>query len=127
METLSQAWPTIAAHVGRRRRVVQEALSHVEPVSVEGDCVTLALSSGETHLEGLERSRKAIASAIESVTGHHVSLAFRLPDSTPVPSESSEPRRLNEDRDREERLRVYRSKDPALDAAVDALDLELLE
>ena len=127
VETLSQAWPTIAGHVGRRRRVVQEALSHVEPVAVDEDCVVLALSDGETHLEGLERSRKAIVSAIESVTGHRVTLAFRASESVAAPREASEPRRLDEEGDREERLKLYRSKDPALDAAADALDLELLE
>jgi DNA polymerase-3 subunit gamma/tau len=127
VETLSQAWPTIAGQVGRRRRVVQEALSHVKPMSVDGDRVTLALTNGETHLEGLERSRKTITTAIESVTGHHVSLTFQATDTGPAPREVSEPRRLDEEGDREERLRLYRSKDPALDAAAEALDLELLE
>ncbi len=126
-ESLGKAWPTISAQVGQRRRVVQEALSHAKPVSVDGDMVTLALSNGDTHLEGLERSRKAIVSAIESVTGHRVSLVFRTADRTPDPGRAREPRRLNEEADREERLRLYRSKDPALDAAAEALDLELLE
>jgi DNA polymerase-3 subunit gamma/tau len=127
VDGLREAWPEVAAQVGRRRRVVQEALSHVEPVAVEGDRVTLELTDGETHLEGLERGRGTIASAIRSVTGHRVSLTFRISGGTPNPEEPNEPRRLDEAGDRGERLRLYRSKDPALDAAADALDLELLE
>ena len=38
-----------------------------------------------------------------------------------------EAQRLDRDSDRDERLRHYRRKDPALDAVADALDLELLE
>jgi len=37
------------------------------------------------------------------------------------------PARLTEDAARAERLKTLRAKDPGLNAAVDALDLELLE
>ena len=39
----------------------------------------------------------------------------------------AEPKRMDRSQDREERLRAYRSKDAALDAMAEALDLELLE
>jgi hypothetical protein len=42
-------------------------------------------------------------------------------------SGSETPQRLNQEQDREERLRRYRSKDPALDAMAEALDLEVIE
>jgi hypothetical protein len=37
------------------------------------------------------------------------------------------PQRLNKKKEQAERLRRYRSKDPALDAIAEALDLEVIE
>jgi hypothetical protein len=102
-------------------------MRHAQPVSLDGDTVTVVLANGETHLEGLERSRKAIVAAIESVTGHRVSLVFRPAADASEPGGSNEARRLDEAGDRDERLKLYRSKDPALDVAAEVLDLELLE
>jgi len=127
LDGLAQAWPAIAAEVGRRRRVVQEAMRHAKPTAMDGDRVTLEVQEGEAHLEGLERSREVIQSAIETLTGRRVVLAFRPAGTKPTGSHDSDPRRLDEHGDREERLRLYRSKDPSLDAAADALDLQLLE
>ena len=129
-EGLARAWSKIVTEVGRRRRMVRESLAQARPVSVEGDRVVLDVSHGEAHLEGLERTRSAIQGVIEKVTGHRVRLTFQSAGETdapdPKPAEQG-PARLHEATDRAERLRVYRSKDPALDAAADALDLELLE
>ena len=129
-EGLARAWSKIVSDVGRRRRMVRESLAQARPSAVEGDRVVLDVSHGEAHLEGLERSRQAIQGAIEAVTGHRVRLTFRSADETDTSgAEAADqgPMRLNDQTDRAERLRVYRSKDPALDAAADALDLELLE
>jgi len=127
IDGLAEAWPAIAAEVGRRRRVVQEAMRHATPAAIDGDRVTLEVQEGEAHLEGLERSRQVIQTAIETLTGRRVVLDFRPAGTESTESDNSDPRRLDEHGDREERLRLYRSKDPALDAAADALDLQLLE
>jgi hypothetical protein len=127
---LARAWSKIVSEVGRRRRTVRESLAQARPVAVEGDRVVLDVSHGEAHLEGLERTRRAIQDAIEAVTGHRVQLTFRSADETDAPdAEPAEngPTRLHDAADRVERFRGYRSKDPALDAAADVLDLELLE
>jgi DNA polymerase-3 subunit gamma/tau len=129
-EGLARAWSKIVSEVGRRRRMVRESLAQARPVSVEGDRVVLDVSHGDAHLEGLERTRSAIQGAIETVTGHRVRLTFRSVDEADTPDEeppTRAPARLHDATDRAERLRVYRSKDPALDAAADTLDLELLE
>jgi DNA polymerase-3 subunit gamma/tau len=129
-EGLASAWPAVVSEVGRRRRMVRESLAQARPVAVEGDRVTLHVTKGEAHLEGLERNRRAVQEAIQTVTGHRVALVFGSAGDAAGPAANAtdiEPKRLHEDTDRAERLRMYRSKDPTLDAAVDALDLELLE
>jgi hypothetical protein len=45
----------------------------------------------------------------------------------PAPSADQTPRRVTEESVRSERLAMLRKRDPSLDIAVDALDLELLD
>jgi hypothetical protein len=61
------------------------------------------------------------------VVGRSLQLVLREGAGADRPEDEPEPKRLDDTSDREERLRLYRRKDPALDAAADALDLELLE
>jgi hypothetical protein len=79
------------------------------------------------HLAGLASGKKVLREAIEAVTGQAVEVVVRARSRPQESAAEQEPRRLNADREREERLRRYRAKDPGLDAAVEALDLELLE
>jgi DNA polymerase-3 subunit gamma/tau len=127
LEGLQQTWGDVVTAVGRRRRMVRESLQHATPASVDGDQVVVTVSEWDAHLEGLERSRPVIVAAIEAATGHRVHLTFQSASTPPDSPRKTEHRRLDEDTDRDERLRLYRSKDPALDAVADALDLELLE
>jgi len=86
-------------------------------VRLEGDRLVLGHERGG-HAEGLERHRSLIAKTVATVTGHAVEIGL---EETGAPrGESKEPRRLNGEADREERLRVYRDKDPSLDAVADA-------
>ncbi len=119
-------WPEILEAVGRKSRLLKEALGEAA-VSVEGGAVVLEVASSEVHLAGLVSGKKAIREAIEAVTGQVVEIVFRAAGRPEEASGEQEPRRLNVDSEREERLRRYRAKDPGLDAAVEALDLELLE
>jgi DNA polymerase-3 subunit gamma/tau len=127
LEALTEAWPAVVAAVGKRRRMVREALGHATPAVVDGVDVTCDVSESEVHLEGLERSRELVAEAIREVLGAEVRVAYRPAAATVEAPPPEEPRRLDRDGDREERLKQYRSKDAALDAVADALDLELLE
>ena len=127
IEGLSEAWSSVLAAAGAKRRLVREALTHATPAAVEADLVTLDVEDSAVHLEGLERSRGIVEEAIGSVMGAKVRVQYR-PAARPAAERTrEEPKRLDRESDRQERLRVYRSKDAALDAVADALDLELLE
>ena len=127
LEALRAAWPAILEEVARRRRLLGEALKSASPHSATDGAVVLAVSDGAAQLEGLDRNRGVVAGAIEAVTGHRVSVTLQAAGAEPAPETAREARRLDRDADREKRLRHYREKDPALDAAAEALDLELLE
>jgi len=121
-----ERWPEVLEAVGRKSRLLKEALGEAT-VSLEGGAVVVEGASSEVHLAGLASGKKVLREAIEAVTGQAVEVVVRARSRPQESAAEQEPRRLNADREREERLRRYRAKDPGLDAAVEALDLELLE
>jgi DNA polymerase-3 subunit gamma/tau len=125
-ESLAAWWPAVVDAVGQRRRMLREALARVTPVLGPDATVILEYPDGDVHREGVEHSRAAVESAISQVMGVAARLVVRRPEPETAPP-GPELKRLDRQSDREERLRVYRSKDPALDAAADAFDLELSE
>jgi DNA polymerase III gamma/tau subunit len=118
-------WPEIVEAVAGKKRVLKEALSEAS-VSMESGAVVLVASS-EVHLEGLANGKALIREVIEAVTGQAVEVVVRAAGRPEAAGGEEGPRRLNADRERQERLSRYRAKDPGLDAAVEALDLELLD
>ena len=127
LEALVAAWPGIVEAAGQRRRMVQEALGHARPVDVRNGVVVLEVTDCEVHLEGLTRSRSVIERVIAEVLGHgSVQVEYRSRDETASVGDGT-PQRLNREEERQERLRRYRDRDPALDVIADALDLEVIE
>jgi DNA polymerase-3 subunit gamma/tau len=127
MQHLGDHWPAVLDEVSRRRRMLREALTDAVPVALDGDELVIEVGGSEAHVEGLARSGAVVAGAIEAVVGRRVRTTFRSAGSEPSTSATPQVRRLDDASDREQRLRLYREKDPALDAAAEALDLELLE
>ncbi len=121
-------WEEVVDAVGQKSRMLREALSHAA-VSLEEDVLVLEVSGSGVHLQGLESGRKAIEAAVRLVLGTAVGVRVRPagPGGSSPGAPEEPPRRLNRDAEREERLQRYRAKDPGLNAAADALDLELLE
>jgi hypothetical protein len=107
--------------------MAREALTHATPAAVAEDEVTFEVSDSEVHLEGLERSRDLVAEAIADVVGKSVRIVYRAAAEQRPQAPAPEPKRLDRDGDRDERLKHYRAKDGSLDAVADALDLELLD
>lgn len=125
LERARAAWPQILDAVGRERRMVREALAAAELLAGEPEGLVLQVRD-PVHFEGLERSRQLLAEVASEILGQRVTFALRLGDDAGTGAQTQS-RRLDRDADRRERLRHYRSQDPALDAMADALDLELLE
>jgi len=126
-EAILALWPRIVEVAGQRRRMVQEALGHARPVEVTEGVVVLEVTDCEVHLEGLTRSRSVIEKVIRDVLGSgSVRVEYRGKGTT-TPGGDGAPQRLNQEQERQERLRRYRGKDPALDVIADALDLEVIE
>jgi DNA polymerase III subunit tau, C-terminal domain len=127
LDALQAAWPEIVADVRERSRFLGEALSHTTPAALELPWLTVALA--EPNPLFAERLQ-AQARLVEEVLGKAIGQAARLrvteagpPDGAPPPK----PRKLTDASLKADRLRAFRTKDPTLDTAADALDLEIVD
>jgi len=123
LDNVRSAWANIVADARAKTPLLGSLLAEAEVVAVEGRTVSIRPGHA-VHAEGLERQRDTIAQSL----GRFVSEAPRVKvvaggSGAPTPP----PERLTEQGATAERLKSLRAKDPTLSAAVDALDLELLE
>jgi len=124
LDRLRSLWPRIVEDARRERPMLGALLPAVEPTAIDGATVAVR-APDPVHADGLERQRDSLALLI----GRYVTEPVRIKLEGAGSGERSAPRpgRLTEQGVRAERLEALRARDPGLDAAVDALDLELLE
>jgi DNA polymerase-3 subunit gamma/tau len=124
---LQGAWPDIVGAVRERRAFLGEAAATAEPVEVAPPGLTIRLpESAALFAEPLQEQ----ASFVEEIVGQFVGQAVRLRVVAGGSSESpptNPPKRMSDASIRADRLRSLRARDPALDLAADALDLEIVE
>jgi DNA polymerase-3 subunit gamma/tau len=126
--TLAERWDDIIASAREIRPFLGSALEKAEPVAVNarGE-VTLAL---ETPDEIAEQAIVAGASDVTGVIGRYFDGITRVRLTVPeraTAEPGAAPRRYTAEEVRAERIAILRRRDPTLAAAIDALDLELIE
>ena len=123
-EALSAAWGDIVAVARAESPLLGTALAATEPVEVVPPRVTLRLTDSDAGLAlTLERQRERLAALLGKIVGAAVELVVAEGDVTAAPA----PKRLSAEGLRADRLKGLRVRDPALDAAAEALDLEIVE
>jgi len=85
------------------------------------------LDTNAVHAEGIERQRDALAQLVGRYVTEPVRITLEGAGAGSGERSPQRAARMTEEGARQERLRALRAKDPSLSAAVDALDLELLE
>jgi hypothetical protein len=127
LEAIRIAWPDIVAEVRGQSRFLGEALSHTAPGTLELPWLTVELA--EPNPLFAERLQ-AQAQMVEEVLSRAVSQPVRLRVTEAAPGANGpapKPRKLTDASLKADRLRIFRSKDPSLDTAADALDLEIVD
>src|SRR6266511_1042701 len=123
LDNVRSIWAHVISDARAKSPMLGSLLAEADVVGVDGRVVTLRPGHA-IHAEGLERQRDVIAQSL----GRYVSEAPRVKvvagSATPP---AAPPERITEQGGVAERLKSLRAKDPTLSAAVDALDLELLE
>ena len=124
-QALTDVWPEILAEVRARSRFLGEALAGASPGPVEGSALPLVLAEPNPLFAESIRSQAAV---VEEVVQRHTGQALRI-RVTLAEGEGAAPkaRPITEASLRADRLRSFRAKDPALDTAADALDLEIVD
>jgi DNA polymerase III subunit gamma/tau len=123
LDHLRAVWPRIVSDARAKTPLLGSLLAEAQVTAVEGTTVTVRPGNAG-HAEGLERQREVIGQLI----GRYVTEAPRVRlAGVSAGAAAARPVRLTEERANAERLNALRAKDAGLNAAVDALDLELLE
>lgn len=125
--TLAGTWTDLVAAVTRRGALAGQAISHAVPQLDDRGVVVLGFAAEHDFFrQGAERQLATIEAVLREWVGRAVAVrteSLAAPDGSPA----SRPGRLSADEARRQRLGDLRRADPALDAAADALDLELVD
>src|SRR5216117_132406 len=126
LDRLRALWPRIVDDARTKSPMLGALLQVTEVAGVDAGAVTIRLlDTNAVHAEGLERQREALSQLVARyLTGP---VRIKLEGAGSGERSTPRPGRLTEEGARAERLKTLRAQDPSLNAAVDALDLELLE
>jgi DNA polymerase-3 subunit gamma/tau len=127
LEAIKAAWPAIVVAARVQSRLLGELVAAVEPADLE--LPYLGVMMREPNQLFAERLHQE-AAKVEEILSRSVGQPLRLRVTQgPVPEEAvpAKPRRMSESSLKADRLREFRAKDPALDTAADALDLEIVD
>jgi DNA polymerase-3 subunit gamma/tau len=125
LESIRAAWPAIVAALRAHSRFLGEALAASEPATIEPPWLTVAMSQpNPLFADRLHEEAGKVEEVLSRSLGEPIRLRVT---SVPAPGTPAKPRRMSESSLKAERLREFRSKDPALDTAADALDLEIVD
>ena len=123
--SLAALWPDIVAEVRSRSRFLGEALAATTPGALQDGALEVVLAEpNPLFAERLQAEARPVEDVIRRLTGQAVRLRVTEGSSGGAPPR---PRQLTEAALKADRLRGFRTKDPSLDTAADALDLEIVD
>jgi DNA polymerase-3 subunit gamma/tau len=125
LESLRAEWADVVTAVRVHSRFLGEALAATEPATLELPWLTVVMvEPNQLFADRLQQESSKVEEVLSRSLGQPVRLRVTVGSSTSAPSK---PRRMSDSSLKAERLREFRSKDPALDTAADALDLEIVD
>ena len=127
IEAIRAGWPAIIVAARVQSRFLGELLAAVEPAELALPWLNVTLREpNQLFAERLEQEAAKVEEILTRSLGQPVRLRIRGPSSGES-QQPPRPRRLSDSSIKADRLREFRSKDPALDTAADALDLEIVD
>src|SRR4051812_7202183 len=125
IEAIRAGWPAIVVAARVQSRFLGELLASVDPAELALPWLSVVMKEpNQLFAERLEQE----ASKVEEILTRTLGQPVRLRVTMAVP-EGGPPakRRISDASIKADRLREFRSKDPTLDTAADALDLEIVD
>jgi DNA polymerase-3 subunit gamma/tau len=127
IEAIRAAWPAVVAAVRSQSRFLGEALAASQPVTLELPWLTVLMSEpNPLFADRLHQESGKVEEVLSRSLGEPVRLRV-ISGEAPAGAAPGKARRISESSLKAERLREFRSRDPALDTAADALDLEIVD
>jgi len=125
LNRLAEHWDAVVDRVqtAHGALLLSSTLAHATPTAVTAQGVVTLTVESEAHAEVLTGGQATILAALQARFTGVSALAVR----TVAPDRERAPRRLSEDAVKADRMAMLRKQSPLLDAAVDELDLELLD
>ena len=122
---LAEHWDAIVDSVNREDKalILSSTLAHATPSAVTAGGVVTITVSADTHAEMVRANEATILAALKRRFDGVQRIAVKLDE----PEGDRAPRRLSETAVKADRMAMLRKQSPLLDAAVEALDLELLD
>ena len=118
-------WPEIVEAARQESRFLGEALAACKVIRAYPPTVAVQLPVEQAVLSApIERGRQRIEQLLSARLGRPAMLQLEQGQTDP---QAERPRRMTDAAMRTERLKSLRGTDPALDVAVDELDLEIVE
>ncbi len=118
-------WPEVVDAGRQESRFLAEALAAGTVARVEPPAVVVRLAAEQSFMAPpIEKGRPAVEAFLQVRLGVPVTLVL---ETGPAPAVGERPKRMSEASLRTERLKGLRGTDPALDTAVDELDLEIVD
>jgi DNA polymerase III subunit gamma/tau len=125
IEAIRAGWPAIVVAARVQSRFLGELLASVEPAELVLPWLSVVMKEpNQLFAERLEQEAPKVEEILTRTLGQPVRLRVTMGTPQEVPPAK---RRMSDASIRADRLREFRSKDPALDTAADALDLEIVD
>jgi DNA polymerase III subunit gamma/tau len=125
IEAIRAGWPAIVVAARIQSRFLGELLASVDPAELALPWLTVVMREpNQLFAERLEQEAPKVEEILSRSLGQAVRLKITAPKQEAPPSGA---RRISEASIKADRLREFRSKDPTLDTAADALDLEIVD
>ena len=127
IEAIRAAWPAMIAAVRAQSRFLGEALAATHPVTLDLPWLSVLMPEpNPLFADTLQEQAGKVEEVLSRSLGHQVRLRVTAPEAA-MATPPVRARRMSESSLKAERLREFRSKDPTLDTAADALDLEIVD
>ena len=124
INVLSERWDEVVSALGATRMVLAPFLEQAVPSAMSAAGVLTVRADDEAAADALEMAKADMLSVVKALFPAVERVVITRPSG---PAVSGSHRRVTEEEIREQRMASLRKRDPVLGAAIDALDLELLD
>jgi DNA polymerase-3 subunit gamma/tau len=124
INVVTERWDDVVAAVRADRMLLAPFLEQAVPSAISANGVLTIRAEDASSADGLDMGKADLLAVVKTFFPAVDRIVVARPEGRPTPTGS---RRVTEEEIRQQRMASLRKRDPVLGAAIDALDLELLD